>query len=199
MKTRIRYGTWLILFLVMGPLTSALAQREARTPQVQSRDRQDVLYLTSEQEQETITYLQKVRPEQSERLIRLKDLRPQQYRTFLSRAYREMRYMNEIKVNNPDRYERLRGEKQLESETQDLAAQYKRTNDDTEKEHIETEMLELLGRLFDMRQVNREEEIVRLEKRLAQLKEAQSERQSHKDEIVQRRLKELTGDKGLVW
>ena len=193
---------WVFMF-VLGWTSSGLAQQSPQRPvqggQTVNRGGQDVLYLTPEQERETLTYLKEVRPEQGERLLMVRDRRPQQYRIFLSRAYREMRYMSEIRKSDPDRYERLRREKQMESETQDLAARYKSTEDESEKSRIRAELMELLGSLFDMRQLNREDEIIRLEKRLEELREAQVDRQSHKEEIVLRRLQELIDDKAWEW
>ena len=168
--------------------------------QAQRQVQAEVLHLTPEQEEEVLKYIQQAYPDRAERLIRWKDLRPEAYKNALSRAFREMRFMEELKERNPERYARVSEEKLLESQSRELAQKYRQSDDDAEKEQLRKEMEDLLYKLFDYRQANRQDEIDRLEKRLAELKEATQERLENKTEIVERRLRELLGEqKGFEW
>jgi hypothetical protein len=187
--------------LSMG-VNSIVFGQEVRRPQNFQRQRQaqpDVLFLTPEQEAEVLNYLKEMRPEQSEELLKWKDRRPEQYRRALSRAFREMRYVEDLKERDPELYKIVSQEKQLESQSQTLARQYRNTDDEKEKKRIEEDLMKLLDQVFDLRQMNYESEIERLEKRLAEAKERNVERLANKSEIVQRRLEELLELKSLKW
>ena len=176
--------------------------QETRRPQNLQRQRQtqpDVLFLTPEQEAEVLDYLKEMRPEQADELLKWKDRRPEQYRRALSRAFREMRYVQDMKERDPELYKIVSQEKQFDSQSQTLARQYRNTDDENEKKRIEDEVKKLLDKIFDLRQMNYEAEIERLEKRLAEAKENNAERLANKSEIVQRRLEELLSIKSLRW
>ncbi len=170
---------------------------EARQLRRESRqyNRHDTLYLTKEQEEEVIAYLRETRSEQAKRLLELKDRSPERYRSWLSRAFREKRYMDEMKERDPERYQVLVQEKQLESKSRSLASQYRETDNEAEKGQLKSELKTLLDRLFDLRQMNRETEIKNLEKRLDELRENLQQRLDNKPGIVEKRLMEMIGER----
>jgi len=171
-----------------------------RAQNLQRTVQQEILYLTQEQEDEALKYIRETYTDRAERLIRWKDVRPEAYKNALSKAFREMRFMEELKERDPDRYARVMEEKRLESQSRELAAAYRQSDDDAERERLHKEMEDLLSKLFDYRQINRLDEIDRLEKKLEELKAANQERLDNKAEIVQRRLKELLGERrGFEW
>lgn len=174
-----------------------VVQRPQTTlPQLQ----QTPLYLSTEQETEVLEYLEEYSPELVERLSRIKVTRPDTYREQLSRAYRQMIYLENLQETDPDQYERISEERRLELESNQLANQYKNSTDESEKNEIRAELEDLLYRLFDYRQMNRIVEIERLEERLADLKEENQNRLDNKDAIVNNRLLELLGERsGLEW
>lgn len=178
---------------------AAQEQRPANRP-VPTTPQQDILYLTPEQEADVIEYLKEYYPDNADRLSRLKELRPDTYREQLSRVYRQMRFLENLKETDPEQYERVSEERNLESKSNQLASQYKNTTDENEKEKIKTELEDLLYRLFDYRQINRIAEIERLEERLGQLKQDNQNRLDNKDQIVNNRLNEMLGEtSGLEW
>lgn len=175
-------------------------QERVRPRQQQPRREPEVLYLNPDQEEETLEYLKEFHPDQAGDLLLLKARRPERYWTVLSRAFREMRYLEGLKEKDPERYERVSREKKLEREAWNLSRKYRQTEDDNEKVRLREELKSLLDQVFDYRQMNRQEEIEKLEKRLAELKENNQRRLANKNEIVQRRLKQLLGDeKGMEW
>ena len=187
-----------VLFL-FGIGSSLHAQSRPRPRRPMQNQQQEVLYLTQEQEEAVIQYLKEVRPEQSERLLQIRENRPAVYRTFLSRAYREMRYMDEMKKTDPERYRIVEQEKQLESRSQEIAVQYRESTDESEKDRLRAELSDVLDRLFDLRQLNREFEIERLERRLAEAKENNTKRLENKQAIIEQRLNELLKEKAMAW
>lgn len=208
MKSKVGSRIGIVMLIVLVPSVGLFAQRgrrqtmprmQAPRKQVQTQTNQDVLYLTDQQEQDVILYLKEVRPEQAEELLALKDRRPLAYQKFLSRAFREMRYMEEIKQNDPERYQIMAQEKQLESQSRDLAKQYRRSTDDAEKSRMRTELYAILDQLFDLRQMNREFEIERLEKRLEEAKANNLKRLENKKSIIDLRMNELLKEGGMEW
>ena len=193
----ITYYVVFLLFIIVSVSVFAQERRPAR--RLQERAKPEVLYLTPEQEAEVLEYIREAYPERAKNLELWKDLRPEQYRKGLSRAFREMRFMEALKEKDPDRYGRVAEEKRLERESRQLAQQYRKTEDEAEKTRLKGELQSLLYELFDYRQMNRKDEIERLEKRLAELREANQERLASKEEIVQRRLDALLGEKGMEW
>lgn len=198
----------IMIFLFLVPSSVLFAQRGRRQPppraqaarrQPQVQANQEVLYLTEQQERDVIDYLSDVRPEQVDDLLNLKDRRPLAYQRFLSRAFREMRYMEELQQNDPERYEIMAQEKQLESESRDLAKQYRNSTDEDERSRIRAEMRTILDRLFDLRQMNREFEIERLEKRLEEAKANNLRRLENKNSIINARMNELLKEGGMEW
>ena len=197
---RIKLGIFfVVLALFLGGSVSVFGQKRPLSRRVQEQPKQEVLYLTPEQEAEALEYLREVYPERVEDILVWKDLRPDQYRRGLSRAFREMRFMKMLKEKNPERYARVSEEKQLERKSRSLAKKYREADDETEKARLREELEVLLDGLFDYRQMNRKGEIERLEKRLAELREDNQKRLANKEEIVQKRLRELLGEKGLEW
>jgi hypothetical protein len=165
----------------------------ARRPGAQAQP--EILYLTPEQEEEVIAYLRKARPDRVDHLLDLKGKRPGLYRSFLSRAYREMRYLNRLKEDDPERYEQVAQEKKFEEEARLLAKKYRDSEDENEKVRLREDLKTLLDKLFDYRQMNRQFEIEKLEKRLEDLKDVNERRLANKEEIVERRLDEMLGTK----
>ncbi|MBN2028858.1 hypothetical protein JW824_01305 [bacterium] len=171
-----------------------------RAPGSTSEWQPATLYLNPQQEAEVLKYLEEYSPELAERLSRIKESNSDTYREQLSRAYRQMIYMDNLKETDPEQYERVSEERRLELESNQLATQYKNTTDEDEKRGIKAELEDLLFELFDYRQMNRIVEIERLEERLESLKEENQNRLDNKDQIVNNRLLELLGERsGLEW
>ncbi len=191
----------IMIFILWIPLLSQERQPVVQRPQTALPQVQETpLYLTPEQETEVLEYLEEYSPELVERLSRVKVTLPDTYREQLSRAYRQMSYMENLKETDPEQYERISEERRLELESSQLATQYKNTADEDEKSEIRVELKDLLFELFDYRQMNRIVEIERLEKRLESLKEENQNRLDNKDQIVNNRLLELLGERsGLEW
>jgi len=197
---RVNVITYYVVFLLFITVSvSVLAQERRPARRLQERAKPEVLYLTPEQEAEVLEYIREIYPERAKNLDLWKDLRSEQYRKGLSRAFREMRFMEALKEKDPDRYGRVAEEKRLERESRQLAQKYRKKEDEAEKTRLKGELESLLYEIFDCRQMNRKDEIERLEKRLTELRKANQERLASKEEIVQRRLDELLGEKGMEW
>ncbi len=87
----------------------------------------------------------------------------------------------------------------LERETMALSKKYRDSTDDAEKETVRAELKTKLGVLFDLRETERRAHVERIEKDLANLKQGLADRQARREEIIERRLAELTDGDDLRW
>ena len=87
----------------------------------------------------------------------------------------------------------------LEMEAGALSQAYRETADPAEKQKIRDEIQTKLEALFDLRQKDREQMIATMEKRMADLHKNLEEKTARRDEIIQRRLRELTEGDPLAW
>ncbi len=88
---------------------------------------------------------------------------------------------------------------ELEFNVEYLALKCK-NSDGNDKQNFKKQLAETLTDLFEIRESEKLQEVKNLEKRLVELKESLQVRKQKKDEIVQRRVQELTGDsKYLKW
>jgi hypothetical protein len=76
-----------------------------------------------------------------------------------------------------------------------LVEDYWQTGDTLKKDELRRAIWKLLSKIFDYRQMNRQEEIEKLESKLKELKEANEQRLANKDEIVETKLNDMLGGK----
>lgn len=183
-------------------LATGIAAAQNRTRPLRQRATVGVtsVKLTPEQEKETLEYLQKEFPEEAKRFENLKVMRPEVYHAALSKYYARLKIMQSIKQTDPERYEELVKERELDARSRDLARQYRASSDDTERKKISAELEQLLYQIFEYRQLNRKAEIERIEKKLEELKKENALRLENKDEMVKRQLAKLLGKQSeLEW
>ena len=133
-------------------------------------------------------------------LEQLKEDNPDAYQRKIQRGYRHMRRLQKMKEKDPERFEIHIEMMGLGMKCRKLSKEYRNAETSEEKEEIKAELTENLGELFDIRLAQGEVKVKELEEELLKLKERSAERKKNKDEIVARRLEELTGSAdGLKW
>ena len=93
---------------------------------------------------------------------------------------------------DPKQLELAQRDGDLERRSRDLAERYRRA-DDADKEALHGELLKALEQQFDVRLERHRVEAEMIERRLAELRRYLDERAAHRDQIIERRLGELTG------
>lgn len=160
-------------------------------------DRTDVR-LTPEQKDEAETFLQEQDEMLYDNLMNQKTLRPQQYDRLIVRAYHEMLHLREMEQRDPEMYERLIRERKLDRETRLLAREIKQLESEAEIKARKEKLESKLNTLFDLRQENRLDEIRKLEEKIQELKENNATRLANKAAIVEHRMNELLGERGVM-
>ncbi len=145
--------------------------------------------------EEVREWLKANEPETYRNVMRLQEegRRPEVMR-FLTEAVPRMRELNELKLRDPKGYEKLMDMRRLERESLEQAEALRRTPPE-QREAKMAVLKETLSKLFDAREEVRARELTELKRRVDMLEKAVKERQASKDRIVEKRRRELLGEK----
>lgn len=191
---------YMILLLLTCFFVSGYAQQRKVNPRLLREKMAGAEVLTDEMELQVQEHLKEHFPEQAEKIEMLKAENPDKYRQYMLQFYNRLKAMDRIREADPERYEHLVKERELEEQSRELARQYRLSDDASQKEAIRQKLEILLYEVFEYRQANRRQEIERLEKKLEELREENALRMEKKDEVVSLQLSRLIGEKtGLEW
>ena len=80
-----------------------------------------------------------------------------------------------------------------------LLNQYTSAETDENRAALKTEIMELLGKEFDRRSTERQQDVDRMQQQVEALQKKLNTRTTHRDAIINRRFNELTQDDALKW
>ncbi len=120
--------------------------------------------------------------------------RREEAQQILGQAAPRMRELNELKQRDPKALEKMQELRHLERESMTQAEQA-RSAAPEDREAASKKLKETLSKLFDLREESRQRELTELKRRVEALEKALGERKSGKDRIVERRRRELLGEK----
>lgn len=100
-------------------------------------------------------------------------------------------YMQGLSERDRALYERLVREREMESEAYRLAQQLRLNPSNAAA--LRSQLREKLDAMFELKQENRREEIRQVETALQSLRQRLQEREAMRDDIIQHRMRELTG------
>lgn len=150
--------------------------------------------------QEFENWIKQEDPERYTEIQKIKTANPEAYRRIVFEGVRHMRFVKTAQKNDPEAYARMREEMLLDRELRKLAEKFRQSKDETRKTALKREMKTLLEKQFDLRTLNREQEIKRLSQRVKELQELMEKRKAAKNTLVERRLEEITrGRDRLEW
>jgi hypothetical protein len=134
-------------------------------------------------------------PETLRRLIQMQEEgHREEVQRVLGDASMRMREMNDLKQRDPKGYERMQSMRTLDREGRELAEQVRRVPPE-EREAATKKLQENLAKQFDLREEQRVREIAELKRRVEGLEKSLTDRKANKEKIVERRKKELLGEK----
>ena len=144
---------------------------------------------------EVRSWLKDNEPETYRRLMQIQEEgRREEVMRILGEAAPRMRELNELKQRDPKGYEKMLELRRLERESMELAEQARRAPPE-EREGAARKLKENLNKLFDVREENRARELVELKRRVEALEKALTDRKTGKERIVEKRRRELMGEK----
>jgi len=151
--------------------------------------------------QQETRILEKLSPQVKEELLKVKEISAEGYNDLL----RDAQFVNFevypgfMESTEKELYQNERKVDELELQTRAIGIQYQHASQDN-KQNLKNKIRPMLEMLFDLKEKQRVMEVKMLEKELAQLKESLVVRKKNKDDIILRRLSELTGtDEYLDW
>jgi hypothetical protein len=97
-----------------------------------------------------------------------------------------------MQKNDPELYKLVKEDMDLDRQTRALAMQHRRAPKD-QREKIKQQVLELVGKHFEVRQQHRSLELKRLEEELARLRDTLDRRAKARKELIEKRVSELLG------
>lgn len=106
----------------------------------------------------------------------------------------EEAYLATLSERDRALYERLMRERDMEHDAIRLSYAIRQSTDDTEREALREQLRETLNLMFDLKQENRLEEIQQVEDMLSAMREQVEARQQQRDDLIERRLRQLAGD-----
>lgn len=140
-------------------------------------------------------WLRENEPETHRRLMQVQEEgRRQDAMRMLEDASVRMREMNELKQRDPKGYEKMVEMRRLERDSLAQAEAARRAPPE-EREAATAKLKETLGKLFDAREEVRLREIAELKRRVEALEKALGDRKANKDRLVEKRRRELMGEK----
>ncbi|MDP6125428.1 MAG: hypothetical protein QGH20_06715 [Candidatus Latescibacteria bacterium] len=149
-------------------------------------------YELSKDEQDSArSFLQRMAPKRFEALERAKQNYPISYRAKLRWALHQKRFMDELARRAPERYTRRTRILELELRVEEMVRQWREADDSSEKREIRAGLSSALSDLFDTREADRTDELVRMESEVSRLKEQINRRAESKEAIVERRAQRL--------
>ena len=104
-------------------------------------------------------------------------------------------YLQQLSSRDRSLYEQIQREQSLERETLRLADQVRRNADPVARGRMINELRLKLEASFDFKQRIRANEITQAEEQIAELRRLLNEREARKEQIIERRLRELIGER----
>ena len=133
----------------------------------------------------------KDRIEQARRLFQ--ERRFEEGRDMLRGIAAQAREMRELKQRDPERFRQQQQIGEMERRSVELGQKLRHAGDDEARKAAATELKELLSKLFDLRQQEREKSLQQLEREVKEVREALEKRKAKRDEMIQHRFDQLTG------
>lgn len=145
--------------------------------------------------EEVRAWLRENEPETFRRLQQMQEEgRRQDVLRLLEGAAGRMRELNDLKQRDPKGFEKLTEMRRLERESLELAEAARRAPAD-QRDAAVAKLKETLNRLFDAREDVRVRELAELKRRVEALEKALADRKASKDRLVEKRRRELMGEK----
>lgn len=141
-----------------------------------------------------VQFWQEVDPETLEEMRRHFDANPQERQQLIQRAMEETRHLAEMRGRDPEGFELVLQERRLSRHARGLGEQLRAAKEAAEKERITGELRATLEQLFEVREAVRAREIKGLEDRVKELQALAKKRRAHKAEIIDHKIKELSGE-----
>lgn len=108
----------------------------------------------------------------------------------------QAQYLEEMQRRHKQLYERLMRERQMETDTYDLARTIRELPSGTQQQRYLDSLRTTLNEIFELKQENRRREIEQLENQITELRRRLEKREEMRDEMIEQRIQQLIGESG---
>lgn len=184
---------WLSLMAaVLGAATAAMVARDGAGPESWTEGPDQATTrphpLTDAQEKDALAYIKEHRPDEYDRLLKIKDDRPHLYRMALASTWHMMQMPAEIqKLAEQEQQARLKAWR--------LSREFLKA-DEAQKATLRKELTDTLGTAFDAEQQMRERRLAQLEDEIGHLRAQVKDRVEQRGRIIEENLKNLLEQTG---
>ena len=154
--------------------------------------------LTPELEKEALDYLVSINPREAQDLQRFKLADQRRYTMRLKAGLDEKARLEFFQKDDPARYERELKIRDLERQSREFSESYRKSLDGAGRQATRANLSNVIAQLFDLREMNRQDEVKRMEADLQRLRETLEQRQKNRAGIIDRRIQQLTGEAGAM-
>lgn len=156
--------------------------------------------ISKKEEVEVIEFFKPISPQKIKRLEQLKTNRPERYEKTIFNLLKTKRKLDKLKTNKPLEYQERIDALKRDNNIEELARQYRNSNDSKEQKSIKSQLQPLLEEQFETREKGRVLQIQQMEKNLQKLKQTLEMRKKNKDKIIKNYLDKITGEsENLEW
>ena len=171
-------------------------------PQRDRRDH-DPLPLTQEQIEQWLEIMRQLHPKFAERIEAALEENPEMAKRMLEKAGRRLARFQHMRETDPQAFELEVQDRTLERESHELHRELQNPevrNDPEKAAQLRDEIRRIVTEHFEVRHKKREHELAKLEQRIKELRDQLKQRSEKKDQIIERRYKDLTGQaEGSSW
>lgn len=189
--------------LIMGLTGQAQCRQELRKGKAFQSRRAASPVDEKQAEEEYFKFLRENFPRKAEELIayleNLREENPAAYKKAVGKGYGKMRHLKGMKEKDPERFKSNVQMIRQEIECVKLSKAYRGAETVEGKEKIKAELRQTLRKLFKKREAEKVVRVKQLEEMISKLKARNEERKKKKDEIIEKRLEQLTSDTKLEW
>ncbi len=152
--------------------------------------------LTEEEVEQVLAILQELHPEMAERLTEARKYSPERVQRLLKMMGPRINELRRLKEHDPEMFELKKQDIVLGRETRELAAELREARQRGDEKAVQqstARMRELVRKHFDVRQQMKVHELEAIERRLEMLREQLKERAAQREQVIESRVEELTG------
>ena len=148
--------------------------------------------VTDEEVNDILAFTRENMPEVNAELVKMRDSDPSHFKQMCRRLRFEIRQLRELKTSNPEAFAKALEEKQLQAHARELAQSFRKSSDPAERDRLKTELRTTLQKLLDAELITKRAQVRRLEDNLKRFRDELQERETHRDDVVNKQIDEMT-------
>ena len=142
---------------------------------------------------QVVQFWQEIDPDFLTELRKHAEAHPERRGDVMRKLFAETTKLQEMRQRDPEGFELAVQQRRLDRQVRTLGAELRTAKEQGERERIANELRATLDQLFEVRETLREREIKGLEEKIKELRALAKKRRDHKAEVIEHRIKQLSG------